>query len=204
MPPRAHVVRAGTRRGEEPLGVSGGLTPRHAPFPRAGGLLRGFGAMVQRVVLTVFDPRSHLALRRPITLQLSRDHPPWSVPAPLAQLPKALLGSCFVPPTLHADVEEMAVVIHRTPPVMACTAAAAPDLLQNPRGAWLRTAALELMSRRLPTLPAALVDGFIRDDHPAQAQQLFDVARAQTEAAVQPARMPDHLRWTSVIVVGRG
>jgi hypothetical protein len=57
MTPRAEVLRDGTMRGEEPLGVSCGLKPLHAPFPLAGGLMRVFGAIVQIAVLTVFHPR---------------------------------------------------------------------------------------------------------------------------------------------------
>jgi hypothetical protein len=73
MPTRANVLGHGTTRGQETLGLPWRLKPLHAPLPLAGGLMSMLRTVVEITVLTVPHPGQHLALRRPITLQLSRN-----------------------------------------------------------------------------------------------------------------------------------
>jgi hypothetical protein len=53
MPSRPEVLGDRTIRGEEPLGVPGGLEPLHASLPLAGGLVRVFGAIIELPVPSV-------------------------------------------------------------------------------------------------------------------------------------------------------
>jgi hypothetical protein len=54
----------------------------------------------------------------------------------------------------------------------------------------------------LLTEPAALLtERFIRHDNPTSEQELFDIAVAQAESAIQPHPMADDLGWEAVVLV---
>jgi hypothetical protein len=55
--PRSKVLGDGTIRGEEALGLSGGLKPLHPPLPLARGLMRILGTVVQIAMLPMFHTR---------------------------------------------------------------------------------------------------------------------------------------------------
>src|SRR5262249_59189075 len=71
--------------------------------------------------LPMFYSRQELALRRAVALELIRDDHPWHVLHPLEQLAKELLCRLLVAPLLDEDVQDVVVLIHRTPQVMALT-----------------------------------------------------------------------------------
>ena len=106
--------------------------------------------------------------------------------APLQQLAEKSLRGFLVPPALHQNIEDMSVLIHRPPEIMALALNGEKDLIQVPLVARPGTPAPELIGIWLPELAAPLPDGFIRDDHPTGEQEFFDIAVAEAEAEIQP------------------
>jgi len=109
---RAEVLRDGTIRREKALGVTRGLEPPHVPFPLARRLVGVFRPIVQVAVLPVFDAREDLSLRRAVAFQPIGDDDPWHVPAALEELAEERLGSVLIPPALHENIQDVAVLIH--------------------------------------------------------------------------------------------
>ena len=79
MPSRAEVLGDGPIGGEEALRVARGLEALHAPLPLARRLMRILRPIVQIAVLTMFDVRQDLSLRRAIAFEFVRDDDPWDV-----------------------------------------------------------------------------------------------------------------------------
>ena len=69
----AEVLQDGTRGGEEPLGMTRGLAPLHAPFPLPCRLMRVLGAIIEIPVLAMLHSRQDFALSRSIALQFIGD-----------------------------------------------------------------------------------------------------------------------------------
>jgi hypothetical protein len=69
--------------------------------------------------LTVFHPGQNLPFRRAVALQLIRNDDSRYVLQPLEQLTEKLLRRLFVAAALHEDIEDVVVLVHRTPEVMA-------------------------------------------------------------------------------------
>jgi hypothetical protein len=74
--------------------------------------------VIEVAALAMFHPREGLPLRSTITLQFIRDDDAWNVLTTFEQLAKELLGGLLVPPTLHEDIEDIVVLIHRSPEIV--------------------------------------------------------------------------------------
>jgi hypothetical protein len=98
----------------------------------------------------------------------------------------------LVPPALHQDIEDMAVLIDRPPEVVPLTTNREKDLIQMPRTTSLGTPAPQLISIRLPELPVPLPDGFVRHHDPAGEQERFDITVAEAEPVVS------HTPWLMI------
>jgi hypothetical protein len=101
--------------------VAGGLEPSHGPFPLPRGLMGVFRTVVQVSVLSVLYAREYVPLRSPIAFELIRDDDSWDVGQPLEELAEERLGRVLVAPPLHQDVEDVALLIHGAPEVVAFT-----------------------------------------------------------------------------------
>jgi hypothetical protein len=122
---------------------------------------------------------------------------------PLRSLQKNLFAA-FLPPTLHEHIQDMAVLIHSPPPIMALLVDREKDLSQVPRVAGLGPPMPERMRIGLAARAAPLPNRFIGHDHPAGAQEFFHVTRAEIEAAVEPDGMADDLSREAVVFVQGG
>jgi hypothetical protein len=111
----AKVLRNGTIRREEALGMPRRLALLQTPLPLARGLRRVLGAVMQIAVLSVFYAGEALALRSTVAFELIGDEHPWHGGQALEELAEELLRGLFVPPALHQDVEPIPVLIHRPP-----------------------------------------------------------------------------------------
>jgi hypothetical protein len=136
-----------------------------------------------------------------IALQFIGDDHTGHIVQALKQLPEELLGRLLVPPTLHEDIEHIAVLIHCSPQGMACAINRKKPLIQVPLVARARTPAAERIGILLAELPAPLPERFVGHDHPASEQQLFDVSIAETEAIVQPHARADNLGRKPMVFV---
>jgi hypothetical protein len=198
---RAEVLHDGTIRREEAVGVTGGFEPLHAPFALARRLMGVLGAIIEIAVLPMFHARQELSLGGSITLQLIRDDDPRSILASFEELAEEFLRGLLVPPALHQDIEDVAVLIDRPPEIMMVTLDCQKDLIQMPLITSLGTPAPQLIGIRLAELPAPLPDGFVRHHDPAGEQELFDITVAEAEPVVQPHAMADDLGWKPMMFV---
>jgi hypothetical protein len=165
------------------------------------GVLR---AVIEIPVLAVLHARQDLPLGRTIAFELVRNDHPRHILAALEQLTEEFLGRVLVPLTLDQNIQDMTVLIHCPPQIVACATNRQEDLIQVPLIPGLRLAVAQLIGICLPELLAPLPDRFIRDDDAPGEQELFHVAVAETKAEVQPDAMADDFRWKSVILVNGG
>jgi len=78
------------------------------------------------------NSRQDLPLRGPVALQLIGDDHPWHILEPLEQLTQELLRRVLIAAALRQDVEDIIVLIHRAPEVMALTMNRQKDFIQMP------------------------------------------------------------------------
>src|SRR5215467_14517595 len=158
-------------------------------------------AVVEVTTLPVFDPRQDLPFRRAVALQLVGDDHPWHVLQALEQLTKELLGGVLVAAALHQNVEDVVVLVNRTPEVMALAIDGQKDFIQVPLVPWLGASVLQLIRVVLPEFQTPLADGLMGHVDATLEQDLFHVAIAQREAIVEPDPMADNLTGEAVVLV---
>jgi hypothetical protein len=90
--------------------VSQRFEPLHAPLSLAGGLMRVFRPVIQVPMLSMFHTGQDLALRRTITRQFIRNDHPRHVGQALQQFAKELLRGLPIPPPLHENIQDVAVM----------------------------------------------------------------------------------------------
>ena len=119
MPARSKVLCNRTIRGEEALHVPSRLEPLHPSLSLAGRLMGVLCPVVQVAVLAMFHPREDLALRHAVALELIRDDHTRDICQPFEQLAEELLRRLLIPATLHENIQDIAVLTHRPPQIMA-------------------------------------------------------------------------------------
>jgi hypothetical protein len=132
MPSGSEVLRDGTIGGEGALGLPCRFEPLRPPLALAGGLVGVFRAIIEVSVLAVFHAGQHLPLRGRIAFQPVGDDDSRDVKTGFEQLPKKLLGGCFVAATLCQNIENMAILIDRPPKVVPLPVNREKDLLEMP------------------------------------------------------------------------
>jgi hypothetical protein len=201
---QAEVVRDGTIRREEALGMTGGFEPLHPPFPLTGRLVRVLRPIVQIAVLTVFHSRHDLAFGGFIALQFVRDDDPRHVRQPFQQFAEKLLGRLLVSAALHQDIKNVSILIHGAPEVVPLAIDREEDFIQMPFVTGSGPPMPEFIRIGVTELAAPLPDGFIGHENPTGEQEFFDIPVAEAEAEIQPHRVADDVRWKPVVLVGRG
>src|SRR5262245_61755055 len=132
MPSRAKVLGNGSIRRQKTLGMAGRFESLHAPLLLARRPMRILTPIIEVATLSVFHTWQHLAFGRTVALQLIRDDHAWHIYQALEQLAKEFLGGFLVPPALHQDVEDVVVLIHRSPQVMTLAVNGPKHLIHMP------------------------------------------------------------------------
>ena len=117
----------------------------------------------------MLDARHDLSLGRRIALQLVRDQNPWRISQALEELTKEPFGCLPIAPTLHQDVECMAVLIDSAPEVMMLALDREYDLIEMPFVAALGGTSAQLIGIPLAKLQGPLADHLVGDDDAAAA-----------------------------------
>ncbi len=133
------VDRAMSR--EKALGMARGFEPTHLPFPLASWLVGQLGAVVQTLVLAVFDAGDEFLAGGFIALELVGDDDPGYVAQALEDLAKEALGNAFVAPRLDENIQYVAVLVDGPLEVVTSAVDAEIDLVQMPLVAPSRRAA---------------------------------------------------------------
>jgi hypothetical protein len=92
--------------------------------------MRVLAPILEIAVLPVFDARQHLPFCCTTAFQLIGDDDLWDIVAAFEELAEELLGGLLIPPTLDQNVEDMAVLIDRSPQIMTLTLDCQKDLIQ--------------------------------------------------------------------------
>ncbi len=163
------------------------------------GILR---PIVQAFVLAVLHARQYLLFGRAIAAQLIGDQHTWDVLASLEQFAKELLGSLFVPPALHEDIEHIPMLINCSPEIVQLAIDGEKDLVKLPFVAGLGTTSTQLLGILLAKFLAPLPDRFIGEDDPTLGHQFFDIAIAEWKTEIEPDCVTNTLRGKAIARVG--
>ena len=117
----------------EALQMAGQLEAPHLAFPLACGLVRDFGAVVRILIRDVNDRRHHGPRGRRVAPQFVGDQPAGYAALAFQQLPEKAHCGAPVPPRLHQDVEDVAVLVYRPPQVLLTTVQRDEQLIEVPR-----------------------------------------------------------------------
>jgi hypothetical protein len=108
--------------------------------------------------------------------------------------------------TLHENIEDIAVLIHRPPEIMALAIYREEDLVQVPFVTRPGALVTQLVGILLAELAATFADGLIGHDDPTDEQDFFHVTMAERKTEIQPDRVADDLPREPMmfIEIGRG
>src|SRR5215475_4726822 len=129
------------------------------PLPRRP--MRVLAPVIEIPTLAMLDPWEHLPLRRTVALQLVRNNDPRHILQALQQLAEKLLRRLFVAAALHQNIQDIIVLIHRPPQIMAFAMDRKKNLIQMPLVSRPRATASQPIGVVLSKLPTPLTDGFV-------------------------------------------
>ena len=140
-----------------------------------------------------FHPEAVCGCRRALDLNPGDTVPEANlrVPPPAHELPRA---ASKLKPASDEDVDQVTVLVDRTPQLLALTVDRDEDFVQEPRIAESTLTSLQLPSVVWAEFPAPLPNGFVRHDDAPFGQQILDVPEAQTVSVVQPHGVADDVR----------
>ena len=199
----AEEVLDKSMNGQESLGLTRRFEPSHLPFTLPRRLVRDLGSIVLVLVGAVDDGWHDLAVSGAVASQLVGDEPPGWPALPLQQLTKEAFSGSPIASRLDEDIDDVAILVHRTPEILPLTLDGYKHLVQVPRIAEATLPSLQPASVFWTELDAPKSDRFIRDGDPPLGKEVLDISKAQTKAMVEPNGVADDLRWKSISAVAR-
>jgi hypothetical protein len=166
--------------------------------------MRVLTAIIEIATLAMLHPGHHLAFSGGVALELICNDHPRNVLQAFEQLFEELLGRLLVATTLHQDIQDVIVLIHRSPQVMASAVNGEKHLIEMPLIAGPGPPTPELIRIGLAELAAPLPDSFVGHSDPTSKQQLFDVPIAEAEAEIQPDAVANDLSREAMVCVWVG
>ncbi len=95
MPPRAKMLPNRPKHCQEALSLAWGCEATHRPFTLACRLMRIFGAVIEALMLTVFDAAQALSCGGAIARQFICNKHPWDILAPFSSLRKNFVAAAL-------------------------------------------------------------------------------------------------------------
>ena len=135
---------------QKPLRLSGRFESLHDPFASPCRLMRILRAIVQALMLAMFDAKAHLRPRSAIGTELVRDHDARRRDGGFQELPHEPLRSATVSSTLDQDVENEAILIDGAPQPVLLAGDRDDDLIHMPFVAASRRALADRSENALP------------------------------------------------------
>ena len=126
-----------------------------------------------------------------VAAQLVGHEPGRFVALPLQESPKESSRRTRVPSGLDEEVDQVPVLVHGAPEILALPVDRDEDFVQKPRIAESALSALQPPGVLGAELHAPLPNGFVRHDDAAFGQQILDIPEAQTVSVVQPDGVAD-------------
>ncbi len=107
----------------------------------------------------------------------------------------------LVSPRLNQDIQHFALAVHRPPQIHPFAVDGDKHLVQMPTPIRARTQSSELAGVGQAKLDRPATDGFVTDIDATLGQQVFDIAKAQRKAEIQPHRMLDDFGWKTMAAI---
>ena len=118
----------------------------------------------------------------------------------LEEFPKESTRRTPVSPGLHQDIDQVTILIHRAPQILALTMDPHEHFVQEPRISESTLTSLQppcvVGPERLTPVPNRLLG----DRDTPLSKQVLDIAETQAEPVVEPDGVTDDLGWESVSV----
>src|SRR3984893_16027658 len=118
--------------GKEALNLPRRLEPLHDPLSPSGRLMGVFGPVIEALVLPMLDPGHDLPLGRGVAPQLVGDEHTRGSTLLLEEFAEQALGSLFVTPALHQNIENEAVLVDGAPEPVPLPGDADDNLIKVP------------------------------------------------------------------------
>ena len=172
-------------------------------LPLSRGLVRHFGPIV-RVSRRVMGDQGHeVSMCDTVAAQLVGHEPHGFLSLTLQQSAKESPRCPRVPTGLYEDVDQVTVLVHRAPEILALTVDRDEDLVQEPLVSESTLSSLQPARVVGAELPAPLSHGFVRHDDASLGQQILNIPEAHAVSVVEPDGMADDLGRKAVPQVGR-
>ncbi len=165
--------------------------------------MRILRSIVESLMLPVLNTRHDFSFRRAVAPQLVGDDHARHVPQTLQQLTEEALGGFLIPATLNQNVQHVAILVHGSPQVMILATDLDEYFIEVPLVARAGTSSTQLISVCLAELQAPFSDRLIGNDNATHSHNLFDIAKAQSEAEVEPHCVADDLSGETVAAIER-
>jgi hypothetical protein len=146
---------------QEPLRVVGRHEASHLTFALSRGLMQDFGTIV-RVLRRVMSDQGHdVPMGDSVATQLVGHETRRFLVLPFQELPKESPRRTRVPAGLDEEVDQVTILIHRAPEILAVTADRDEDFVQKPRIAESALSALQPPRVVGAELATPLPNGFV-------------------------------------------
>ena len=188
---------------EKPLRVRSGFEPAHLSLALSRRLMRNLCAVVLVSVRAMGDGRHDRSVRSPVAAQLVGDQSHGLTLLALPQLAKKACGSPAVAMRLDEDIDDVAILIDGAPEIVPPSLDGDEDLVQVPSVAQPALSTLEPASVCRTERDAPQPDRFVGHREAALGQEIFDIAKAHTEAVIQLDGVADDLGGKAVSAAAR-
>ena len=136
--------------------------------------MRILGALVEPLVLAMFEFHLHFRARGTVRAELISDQHPRSAGLFTDELAQEPLGGATVTTALNQSVNDEAVLINGAPKPMLFAIDGDDDLIEMPLVAELGRASPDAIREFPPEFLGPAPDGFMANDNPARCKKVFN------------------------------
>ena len=182
-PTRRTLAAAGSRDGAA-----------HLTLLLARRLMGYFGAIVRVLGRVVGDTGHDVPLGHSVAAQLVGHETTRFLSLTLQEFSEESPRRPPVPTGLDEKVNQVTVLVHGAPQILALTGDRDEDFVQQPRISESTLTSLQPPGVIGAELPAPLPNRFVRHDDAAFGQQILDIPEAQAVSVIQPDGVADDFR----------
>ncbi len=183
---------------EKLLNVSRRLESTHLAFLLPGVLVGDFNSVVLVLPGSMGDGWENLSVRSRIASELvGNELQRWPLLV-LQDLAKEAFGGSLVSVARDQDIEDITILINRSPKIMALAADRDEQLVHVPDVTETASSPPQGAGIRGSKLPAPGSNRFVGHHDATLSEKVLDIAKAESEPMVQPNGMADDLGWKAV------
>ncbi len=144
------------------------------------------------------DGWENLSVRSRIASKLVGNELPGWPPLVFQDLAKEALSGSPVSVACDQNIQDVAVLVHRSPTIVTFAANRDEHFVHVPDVAQATLSPPQSTSIRWSKLPAPGSNGFVGYGDATLSEKVLDIAKTQREPMVQPNRVTDDLGWKAV------